>query len=79
MRSKSRVKKSGYRQLGNILIVVGVLIALTPLWTNLYTYIYQYYLQEDPAIEIPEDLDPTVPLEFTTAFWKCPHWMYLLL
>ncbi len=60
------------QRLGNILIVIGILIALTPVWSNLYSYVYQYFLQEDPAIVVPDDLDPEVPIEFTTAYLEMP-------
>ena len=72
MNRRASKKTSGYRKLGNILIVIGIAIALTPLWSNIYTYIYQYYLQEEPAIEVPGDLDPTIPLEFATAYLEMP-------
>ncbi len=72
MRKTRKEKPSGYRKLGNILIVIGILVALSPLWTNLYTYIYQNYFMEEPTIELPEDMDPLVPLEFTTAYLEMP-------
>jgi len=72
VRKDRHQKAKKYKKLGNFLIVVGIIIALSPLWTNIYSYVYQMILQEEPAIEVPDDFEEDVPREFSTAYLELP-------
>ncbi len=72
---KQRVsnKDNYFKKLGTVLIVVGIIIALFPVLTNLYSYYYQRTLKEESVtIEVPENEFEKAPVEFKTALLEIP-------